>query len=159
MIWIGGILGFVLGAVIGAAVYRQLRSDTVKIKQLEEKLQGLRHEHEDYQQKVHAHFNTSATLFHSLTDSYREVYKHLATSAQSLCPDHISGQLALDGKDKDILQEETANSGQNELFDEPGEPEPPRDYADRKAPDTKGNLAEDFGLDKAEPEENKQENQ
>lgn len=155
MIWIGGILGFILGSLVGAAVYRQLRSDTVKIRQLEEKLQRLRHEHEDYQKKVHSHFNTSAALFHTLTDSYRDVYKHLAVSAQALCPDYISDQLTLAGKHQDILKEEPANAGQNELFGNGShEPGPPRDYVDRNSPDssdTSGNLDEDFGLNKTEP--------
>ena len=145
MIWLGGFIGFVIGALVGAAIYKQLRSDTVKIRQLEEKLQTLRHEHEDYQQRVHAHFNTSADLIHKLTDSYRDVYKHLAISAQTLCPENISSQLSLSLENQRLLEQNHENPDQSELF---GEGQPPRDYADKAGPDAKGSLSEDYGLSK-----------
>lgn len=140
MMWLGGILSFLVGAVVGAILYKVFRSDAVKVRKLEGQLQQLRHEHEDYQQRVHSHFNTSANLIHRLTDTYREVYRHMAIGAQTLCPENISNQLSLSRENHDLLQQGNHNPDQSELFEEP-----PRDYARRK-PEEKGSLAEDYGL-------------
>lgn len=141
MTWLSGILGFLVGALIGAILYKVFRSDAVKVRKLEGELQQLRHEHEDYQQKVHTHFHTSADLLHKLTDTYREVYRHMAISAQSLCPENISSQLSLSRENRDLLKKEHDNPDQSELFEEP-----PRDYAQRHKPEAKGTLDEDYGL-------------
>lgn len=145
MAWLSGILSFLVGALIGAILYKVFRSDAVKVRKLEGELQQLRHEHEDYQQRVHSHFYTSAELIHKLTDTYREVYRHMATSAQSLCPENISSQLSLSRENHDLLKKENDNPDQSELFEEP-----PRDYAQRRKPEEKATLAEDYGLKTAD---------
>lgn len=141
MMWLGGILSFLVGTLIGAILYKAFRSDAAKIRKLEGQLQQLRHEHEDYQQQVHTHFHTSANLLHKLTDTYREVYRHMASNAQALCPENISSQLSLSRENHDLLKKESHNPDQSELFEEP-----PRDYAVNRKPEGKGQLSEEHGL-------------
>jgi len=49
--------------------------------------QTLRQELDDYREEVSSHFATTSELFHDLTDKYRDVYNHLASSSQKLCED------------------------------------------------------------------------
>ena len=46
--------------------------------------QELKTELEDYKADVSEHFQTTATLFHEMTDQYRSVYEHMAAGAQQL---------------------------------------------------------------------------
>ena len=133
MIWIIGIGCLFGGAVIGALVYRQFLSDEVRVRALEEQLNMLSEEHENYKSKVHGHFNNSAQLLNRLTDSYRDVYLHMADSARSLCPDYISSQLTLSNDAKALLDKDnnTEASGIN-----PSHPAPPLDYAAKTRPTT-----------------------
>ena len=151
MIWLTGIICFAIGMCVGAILFKQLMSDTVRVRQLEEKLAALQNEHEEYKQSVHNHFTTTARLFHNLTDSYRDVYNHLAGGAQALCPDNISNQLTLEGENREMLADKTAEKGAG-----PREGDkdftPPLDYATRSDPQHKGNLAEDYGLHKTRGE-------
>src|SRR5690606_26071980 len=151
MIWLTGIICFAIGMCVGAILFRQLMSDTVRVKQLEEKLAALQSEHEEYKQSVHNHFTTTARLFHNLTDSYRDVYNHLASGAQALCPDNVSNQLAMEGENRELLADRTAGRAP-EAASEAGGFTPPLDYAQRSDPAHKGNLAEDYGLHKTRGE-------
>lgn len=144
MTWIVGLLAFVVGGVVGALVFKQLKSDEAKVRMLEEQLEDLEREHESYKDSVHSHFNNTASLLNNLTDSYREVYRHMATGAQALCPDYISEQLSHSAKAQDSLTRDTV-SGDSNTDDGIT---PPRDYADKASPNQKGHLSEDYGLDK-----------
>ena len=137
-----GLLAFVVGGVVGALVFKQLRSDEAKVRMLEEQLENLEREHESYKDNVHTHFNNTATLLNNLTDSYREVYRHMAAGAQALCPEYISEQLTHSARAQDSLTRDThSEAGETDVT-------PPRDYADKASPDQKGHLSEDYGLDK-----------
>jgi uncharacterized membrane-anchored protein YhcB (DUF1043 family) len=145
MIWIAGILGFLVGSAAGALLFKIFRSDEARVKELQLKLQALSEEHERYKSNVHSHFSNSARLLNQLTDSYREVYLHMADGAQSLCPDYISSQLSLPRDQNPLVARDGAVPASDKT---PGETAPPLDYATKSSPDQKGNLAEDFGLDK-----------
>lgn len=152
MIWLTGIICFALGMCIGAILFRQLSQDAVRARQLEEKLAELQHEHEQYKQNVHEHFTTTARLFHNLTDSYRDVYRHLASGAQALCPDDISNQLTLQGENRELLADKPEEKpGEEKDESRPGFT-PPLDYVARNDPEHKGNLSEDYGLHRAKGE-------
>jgi len=156
MTWLIGLISFAVGLLVGAVVYKQFRSDEAKVKLLEEQLATLEREHESYKDNVHAHFNNSARLLNNLTESYRDVYRHMATGAQSLCPEYISEQLshtarAQESLTRDTFTEEAAENSQSQ------EPSPPRDYAAKSSPDQKGNLSEDYGLNK-NPSEDQESN-
>ena len=140
MIWLTGIIGFAIGLCTGAVLFKQFKSDAVKVRQLEDRLQALQEEHGEYKQQVQSHFTTTAALFHNLTDSYRDVYNHLATGASKLCPDDVSNQLSLKADNREILTE--GSTVQPASAERPPETTiPPRDYGSRK-----GNLSEDYGL-------------
>ena len=142
MTWLIGLISFVVGLLVGDVVYKQLKSDEAKVRMLEEQLENVEREFETYKDNVHSHFNNTATLLNSLTDSYREVYRHMAAGAQALCPEYISEQLSHSAQAQESLTRDT-------FTEETGDAVlPPRDYADKSGPDRKGNLAEDYGLEK-----------
>lgn len=154
MSWILAIVCFIVGAAAGALLFKLLRSDEAQVRELKAQLQRLSEEHEAYKSSVHAHFNNSARLLNSLTDSYREVYAHMAESARSLCPDYISSQLTLTGTGKGLLERDTLRDTVhpphhpgNPPSHEPAEA-PPRDYADKADPKAAGPLSEGYGVEK-----------
>lgn len=103
-----GIGCLIAGALIGALVHKLLLSDSVRVKQLEAQLQSLSDEHEQYRSRVHSHFSDSAQLLDQLTESYRDVYLHMADAARTLCPDYISNQLRFDRNTRDLLDQDKA---------------------------------------------------
>jgi hypothetical protein len=143
MIWIVGIGFFLGGAAVGALLFKLLLSDEARIRDLEEQLHDLGEEHENYKNTVHSHFNNSAQLLNKLTDSYREVYLHMADGARSLCPDYISSQLSLSTDARALLDKDRSGGTYSSTLSAP-----PLDYAARTAPDRKGLLAEDYGFEK-----------
>lgn len=145
MIWLIGIGCFLGGGALGALLFKFFRSDEVRVDSLEHELQSLKNEHENYKTNVHGHFSSSAQLLTRLTESYKDVYVHMADGARSLCPDHISRQLTLSADEKHLL-----GSGSNPpLYDERiRQIVPPLDYAPKLGPDRKNTLDDDFGLGK-----------
>ncbi len=148
-IWLVGILSFVIGLVAGALIFKQFLSDAAKVKNLTEELDELNEKHNDYQQSVYSHFESTAKLVNKLTQSYREVYEGLARDADILCPEDITKQLALTKQSSDLLGTDT-RSNLNEQMDDLF---PPRDYATKTSPEQKGGLAADYGLPKKEKPE------
>jgi uncharacterized membrane-anchored protein YhcB (DUF1043 family) len=142
MIWIVGALCFLGGAAVGILLFKQLASDEVRVKELEEQLQALSREHELYKTGVHDHFKDSAQLLGKLTDSYREVYLHMADGARSLCPDYISSQLDLDREGSTFPGNDKARARDSSLHT----PMPPLDYAPKTSKNSKGLLSEDYEL-------------
>jgi len=147
--WLIGIVCFLAGVGAGALLFKIFRSDEVKVKELEERLQQLSEEHENYKANVHSHFNGTARLLNDMTESYRNVYQHLANGAQALCPDYISNQLSLSSEARALLDRESPD-GVAAFTGKPEAPVPPLDYAARTEPGQKGRLDEDYGIDKPE---------
>ena len=137
--WLIGLGCLLTGAVIGAVLFKMLMSDEARVRELEEQLQTLSEEHESYKSHVHSHFSGSAQLLGKLTESYREVFLHMAEGARTLCPDYISSQMSLSAEAKTLLGQGDA-TGKAPLA-------PPLDYATRAEPGKKGGLDEDFGFD------------
>ena len=151
MAWLIGLIGFIIGLIAGVISYKLLRSDEAKVKSLEEQLEKVQSEFESYKDNVHSHFNNSAQLLTTLTESYREVYRHMAAGAQALCPEYISDQLSHSARAQESLTRDSFAEPSEEATGE--EFNPPRDYAVKSSPDQKGNLSEDYGLDKVSPGE------
>ena len=137
--WLIGLGGLLTGAVIGAVAFKVLMSDEAKVRELEEQLQALSEEHENYKSNVHSHFSGSAQLLGKLTESYREVFLHMADGARTLCPDYISSQMSLTAEAKTLLGQSDARGSAPFV--------PPLDYAARAEPGKKGALDEDYGFD------------
>ena len=150
MIWITGIAGLLAGAVVGALLFKLLKSDEAKVRELERKLQALSEEHESYKNSVHTHFNGTARLLNEMTDSYRNVYQHLAQGASNLCPDYIASQLQLQNNNSSALLSAAPQAPDISTTNAPDIPDPPLDYATRNGDgaDKKGALEEDYGIPK-----------
>ncbi len=151
MTWLIGLIGFIIGVIAGAITYKLLKSDEAKVKSLEEQLDKLQREFDSYKDNVHSHFNNSAQLLTTLTESYREVYRHMAAGAQALCPEYISEQLSHSARAQESLTRDSFAQAPEQ--DTAEQFTAPRDYATKTSPDQKGNLSEDFGLDKVSAEE------
>lgn len=151
MAWLIGLIGFIIGLIAGAISYKLLKSDEAKVKSLEEQLEKVESEFESYKDNVHSHFNNSAQLLTTLTESYREVYRHMAAGAQALCPEYISDQLSHSARAQESLTRDSF--AQPSELDAAEQFSPPLDYAAKTSPDKKGNLSEDYGLDKVSSSE------
>ncbi|MFL2530620.1 MAG: YhcB family protein [Porticoccaceae bacterium] len=136
---------FLIGAGLGHLFARQNQSGDQSVLDLEKKLAQSERQLKRYQQEVTEHFLKVSHLTTSMSQSYRQIHEHLATSAIRLASPEIGRQLLKSG-----------GSDLN-LTDEDGKPlinaedvQPPRDYAP-KVPG--GILSEDYGF--AENEEGK----
>ncbi|MGS2724191.1 YhcB family protein [Porticoccus sp. GXU_MW_L64] len=132
---ITALICLVAGAVIGMLLSRLTNPEQQKVRELESKLQQAENSLKDYQQEVTEHFIQTSGLINNLTQSYKAVHEHMASSAMHLANPDISRQLV--------------NAGTGKLTDNSSEPlagtppEPPKDYAP-KAPG--GVLSEEYGL-------------
>lgn len=79
------LVALVLGVVSGFLIsYLWLNQDS-RARNLQDELERTRAELQDYKQKVNQHFQKTAELFEDMTERYREVYRHLASSSEELC--------------------------------------------------------------------------
>lgn len=146
------------GVIIGVvATYRFSNTSPVKVRQLEQQIEDLQQTHKAYRENVSTHFNTTAELIQQMTESYKDVYHHLASGAQTLCDHDVADKMLPAGERDRLFREENpateeprktdGDAHAHDRADEPhAEPEPPRDYADRSAGG--GALSEDYGLGK-----------
>jgi len=73
------------GAAAGALVAFFLLPSPRQVRRLQEEIDALRAEHERYKGQVTSHFHKTAELVGVMTQSYKNVYDHLAQGAQTLC--------------------------------------------------------------------------
>ena len=125
-----GVLGLALGALLAFFATRG-RQNIDRAQELELRLKEANTRLEDFQQQVNEHFDQTAQLVNNLTQSYKEVHEHLATSAMRLSNQDIGRQML------------EAGSGNLSDNDEHLSVLPPRDWAP-----TKGALSEDYGIEK-----------
>ncbi|MEX1196645.1 MAG: DUF1043 family protein [Pseudohongiellaceae bacterium] len=144
------------GVIIGAvATYRFSSTSPVKVRQLEQQIEDLQQTHKTYRENVSTHFNTTAELIQQMTESYKDVYRHLASGAQTLCDHEVADKMLPAGERDRLFREEGEDSTATGETDDAktggdgpdAEPEPPRDYADRSSGG--GALSEDYGLGKS----------
>lgn len=74
-----------IGIGLGVAIGRSMYSTEDHSEALQQEMDQLKKEYDDYRNSVNQHFATTSDLVNELTDSYRKVYQHLATGAQTLC--------------------------------------------------------------------------
>ncbi|CAM3860834.1 YhcB family protein [Parendozoicomonas haliclonae] len=133
LLWTVGGLAFFTGLVVGIVLYYFLAggraggSSRTRIAELEAELK-------DYQNKVADHFSTSAHLVNRLTETYRDVHEHLATSANELCTDELTRHRLNDA----LLSSQALTRNANSALTEQ-----PKDYAPKKVSD-EGTLSENF---------------
>ena len=140
MIWLVGIGCLALGVVIGVVFSTKLNTSGSRVQALESQIRELKETHDNYREGVSDHFNMTAELVQQMTESYKDVYQHLAHGAQELCSNEVASKLL--------------PAGSESVFDKKDEStgiKPPKDYAAKQTPEQKGALAEDFGLEKPKP--------
>ncbi len=136
--WIVGILAFLLGTTLGCIAAWMILSRENKTQQLEVELNELKGHFTDYRDQVTRHFMQTSSLVQTMTESYRDVYEHLASGAKRLCdvdegasqlyqakteeiqnPDAAAAEMAAAGFDYDELEElSRIRSDIDQLMDE-----------------------------------------
>lgn len=131
--WAIGLIGLAIGLAVGAGIGFLLRGNRRRrVQQLEEELAGLHRQFDGYRQQVTAHFRTTSELVQKMTDSYREVYEHLAGGSQALCQTKL-GEQSLDFTRQPLLDTDTSPS---QLPSDEGSPDAGIDPLQEAADDT-----------------------
>lgn len=138
MLWLTAFGCLAVGIAIGFVLAGRTTSNPEKISDLEQQLQELQRSHAHYREEVSEHFNMTAELVQQMTDSYKDVYQHLAIGARELCSGEVASKL-LPASSEGVF---------GLTQDNDGEMQAPKDYAPRRNPSQSGALAEDFGLEK-----------
>lgn len=137
MMWLTGIVCLAIGVAGGLLLARRLDNTSPgRVEELEKRIQELQRFHADYREHVSEHFNTTAELVQQMTDSYRDVYQHLARGAQDLCSEDVANRL-LPSADNALFA-----SNEHEALEQP------KDYAPKRSNGNSGALSENFGLDR-----------
>lgn len=140
------LIWFILGVVVGASLLYMFNlmtssNSSNRGNKLESQLQQTQNELNSYHESVNEHFNQTRDLVNKLTETYKDLNQHIATSAASLC-DIETQQDASDS----LLAAESFVSGKQEESQSRDSIEAPKDYAPKKDPKEKGTLSEDFGV-------------
>jgi len=143
MLWLTGIGFLAVGIAIGYFLAGRVNNNPSKIDELEQKLQDLQRSNSRYRDEVSEHFSTTAELVQQMTESYKDVYQHLASGAQDLCSGEVASKL-LPASSEPVFGGALPNSED----EGDGEMQAPKDYAPRTSSTQSGALAEDFGLEK-----------
>jgi uncharacterized membrane-anchored protein YhcB (DUF1043 family) len=141
MIWLTAIACLVIGIVIGLIFSNHLNSSASRVKELENQIRDIKDNHLVYRDNVSDHFSMTADLVQHMTESYREVYQHLASGAQDLCSNEVASKLLPAGSDAVFESNDDSNAA--------GGLNPPKDYAAKQDPSQKGALSEEFGINKS----------
>lgn len=150
MTWLIGTSSLLVGVVIGLLLGGRLSASPARLRELENELREAREAERRYRGNVSDHFSMTADLVHHMTQSYREVYDHLASGAQDLCSDEVAAKLLPAKSEADFNQQGVSKDSDSA---DSAALAPPRDYAAKASPDQKGALAEDFGIEKPAPRE------
>ncbi len=129
--------------VVGVLFASKLNIGSSRVQELESQVRTLKENHNEYRDSVSDHFSMTAELVQHMTESYKEVYQHLASGAQDLCSTEVAGKL--------LPTETDAVFETNDTPEEANSLIAPKDYATKQSPQQKGALSEEFGLEKTTP--------
>ena len=102
---------------------------------------ALEREFDQYRDEVSSHFVQTSELVGRLSESYRDVFDHLASGAQRLCNGEAVERIVIQNRiQKEWLTEWLSLSDELPLTLS-------RDYASKRHPDEKGLLTNDYDLD------------
>lgn len=107
-LWGTGLIAFAFGLMCGVGFAMFFIHGFGRSKKLQAEVDRLEKELEEYRGEVTDHFKETSRLVKKMTESYRDVYHHLAASSQKLCQEPIDTlQLGHTGSDPAKLIEET----------------------------------------------------
>lgn len=129
-----------MGIVVGVIFASRLNTSPSRVQELENQIRELKENHDKYRGEVSDHFSMSAELVQHMTESYKEVYQHLALGAQDLCSNEVASKL-LPASSDTVFENREHEEPEAGII-------PPKDYAAKQSPSQKGALSEDFGIDK-----------
>lgn len=89
-VWAAGLIAFAFGIAFGVGIGYILFGSTKRTKELRAEMEALQQQFDDYRSQVGTHFLRTSELVQKMTDSYRDVYEHLASGSQALCQDPVS---------------------------------------------------------------------
>ncbi|MDD9891330.1 MAG: DUF1043 family protein [Gammaproteobacteria bacterium] len=139
-VWFIAIVCLGIGVVVGVVFASRLNTSPSRVQELENQIRNLKESHNEYRDSVSDHFGMTAELVQHMTESYKEVYQHLASGAQDLCSNEVASKL-LPAKSDAVFETSSQEDEATGLI-------PPKDYAAKQSPDQIGALSEDFGIDK-----------
>ena len=129
--------------VVGVLFASKLNIGSSRVQELESQVRTLKENHNEYRDSVSDHFSMTAELVQHMTESYKEVYQHLASGAQDLCSTEVAGKLLPTETDAVFETNDTPEEASGLIA--------PKDYATKQSPQQKGALSEEFGLEKTTP--------
>lgn len=119
-IWTAVIVSFFVGLAVGYLILLTTNASAKKQQQLEKELQVAREQLQDHSQQLEKHFAESAVLLETMAQQYKQLYTHLATSAQHLLPETTQPE---------FFQANCALEDQNQV-DSNTDNEQPKDYTE-----------------------------
>ena len=139
-VWLIAMGCLAIGIVAGVVFASRLNTSPSRVQELENQIRTLKDSNNEYRHSVSDHFSMTAELVQHMTESYKEVYQHIASGAQDLCNTEVANKLLPTESDAvfDATAQETESTG---LI-------PPKDYVVKASPVQIGALSEDFGIDK-----------
>ncbi|MGL9769614.1 MAG: Z-ring associated protein ZapG [Sodalis sp. (in: enterobacteria)] len=87
MTWEYLLIGLVVGIIIGVVAMRFGNRKLYQQQKFQHELKKSKAELNEYREKLINHFAHSAELLDKMADDYRQLYKHMAKSSNSLLPD------------------------------------------------------------------------
>ena len=131
------IAALLVGLGLGWAMGTRKKENQDRTRELEQRLEQALTSRADYEAEVTEHFQRTAGLLNQLSSDYRAIYQHMAKGADTLCDGTVAMQIpSASNADEETLPEHLLSTMQ------------PLDYAPRKDGDDRGQLSEDFGIDK-----------
>ncbi|MCO6411657.1 MAG: DUF1043 family protein [Thiogranum sp.] len=89
-IWAIGLIAFAFGIAVGVGIAYVFFGSNRRTRELRAEMETLQQQFDDYRNQVGKHFLRTSELVQKMTDSYREVYEHLASGSQALCQNPVS---------------------------------------------------------------------
>ena len=142
--WLLALVAFFVGAGVGFFIYKIKYSDDARSEKLQEELTRVTEDFENYKQSVTEHFSKTSELVNNLTEDYVKVYKHLATSAETLTDVQITPQLNSPKSSPMVAFINDVEDASGNI-DKTDPIEPPKDYAP-KEDTSEGTLSESYSV-------------
>lgn len=152
--WLIALFTFFIGIGAGIYIHRSKYSENNQTGKLQDELQSLEQEFDQYKSSVSEHFSKTSELVNGLTENYVKVYQHLAEGSQALTnTDQVSLTLGQDEQQLVSVINKIEDAGSNTADN--ADMEEPRDYAPKpNNGEAEGTLSEAFSIktDKHGPE-------